>query len=97
MTCPSCQYCFSFAQFCRITNPVKIDCPRCGAKLKIAGIRTILALVALTAIVYLVPATILSDMAAEPFNYTVLCLLALAFLFAAGYIVFRSCALEKVE
>jgi len=97
MKCPVCDYSFSFGEFCKIANPAKILCPRCQSKLKIVGIRILVALVTLAAIVYLIPATMVSDLFREPFNYAVLVAFSLAFLYAAGYLVYRYCELEKVD
>lgn len=97
MKCPVCQYAFTFAEFCRLTNPARIRCPRCGALLKMAGIRAVVSLVVLAAIVYLIPGTLLSDLAPVPFNYAVLTLLGLVFLFVAGYLVYRYCELERIK
>lgn len=93
--CPVCAYAFTFGEFCRLTNPSRIRCPRCGSLLKIAGLRAIVSLIILAAIVYLIPGTLLSDLAPVPLNYAVLALLGLVFLFGAGYLVFRYCELER--
>lgn len=97
MECPVCQYSFTFAQFCRLTNPAKILCPRCGAKLKIAGIRIISALICLAAIILSVPSIAFSDQLSEPYNYFVLAGIGLGLLFLVSYIVFKSCALDRLE
>jgi len=66
-------------------------------KLKIAGIRAISALVALAAIVLSIPSIALTDLFPEPLNYAALVAIGLAFLFSASYIVFRNCALDRLE